>query len=191
MYKYKEKFQKSINYILIVLAIFVAIPLVYLFLLKLKWPIPYIQISTLHKWIVLNGETLLIFFLYKIYSKDGWKHSNNIYFIRDLLIANCLFAYPFIAFYTSRMQDVVPIIRSIRPYLLLSYKTLLGVTLLLIVYSISYVNRFRKWLATGLESQRIKEDEATAGRITRFLEKHPKLATARILGTIAVKMAGE
>jgi hypothetical protein len=191
MGKSKEKIQKLLNYILIALAVLVAIPLVYLLSLNLKLPIPYIQISTLHKWIVFNGELLLVLFLYKIYSKDGWKYSNNIYFIRDLFVANCLFAYPFITFYTSRMQDVVPAIRTLRPYLLLGYKTILIVTLLLTVYSISYVNRFRRWLVTGLESQRIKDDEAATGRITHYVEKHPKLATAPIIGTIAVKMSGE
>ena len=191
MGKSKENLQKSINYILIALAASVAIPLVYLFLLRMKWPVQYIQISTLHKWIVLYGELLLVLFLYKVYSKDGWKHSNNIYFIRDVFIANCLFAFPFIAFYTSRMQDMVPLIRTVRPYLLLGYKTFLVATISLIVYSVSYVNRFRKWLVTSLESQRIKDDEATAVRITRFAEKHPKLATIPILGTIAVKMSGE
>ena len=191
MEKYKEKIRKSITAILIGLVVLLALPLAYLSLLYLKLPVPYIQVSSLHEWIVLNGEILLTLLLYKIYTKDGWKASNTIYFFRDFFIANCIFAYPFIAFYTSRFQNVVPLLRTLRPYITLGYKVLLASTVVLIVYSVPHVNRFREWLRANLEMQRMQEEETQARRGARFLEKYPKLANTPLLGPIATKISEE
>ena len=202
----RNTFQRAITISIVGLAVFTVIPSLYLFLLELKWPVPYIKISTLHQWIALTGELLIALVVYKIHFREGWNGKKVFHYGRDFLIANCLFALPFIAYYSDETRADVPLIRALQEYFQPGYAVLLAVTALFValsqiqniqrIWRWSLANRglFRlqsikplhNWLVHQLEAQRIHDEEAGTLRVRRFVERHPGAARTPLLGKLVV-----
>jgi hypothetical protein len=186
--QFNKFLHKHILRLKIGLVILVFIPALYLFLLEIGVPVPYIQLSNLHETIVLFGELLILLILYQRYFIEGWSVINFEYFLRDFLIVNSLFLLPFIKFYTNRRQVVIPLLRKIRPYLIQGYYALLVGTAYVSFITQRFIKRVRKRLASEIDAQMEREDKIKARGEDFFTDKYPRLANIPYLGTIFVKI---
>lgn len=184
MERYKNCARIYLKGILWALAVLVAASSTYLFLLDRGYPVPYIEISTLHQIIIFGGEFFLLGYLYKIYSENRWKNASKWSFILIFLIVNCFLAQPFLTYYLDEARFDVPKIRMIRPYLMPSYLILLVLTGIFALLAHRDIKCFRTWLIKEIDQQRKMEDQNAIMRIAKFVERFPQLTGLPILARI-------
>jgi len=191
MKAFEKRIHQYGNQILVVLIALVTIPVLYLLLLRLEIPIKYIQLSNLHKIIFISGEILILYVLYRKHFWDGLKTTRIEYFLRDLLVTNCLFILPFFIFYTDRKQTVNEIIKIIRPYLLNGYYALLIVTAIVALSTLKSVKRLRDWLFDGIVKQHGRDIMLSKERTEQFVARFPRVSNIKIVGNIVTKVWSE
>jgi len=163
----------------------------YLFLMEREYPVPYLQISTLHQIIIVGGELLIIIFLYKIYLEKSAHQIKFQSLILLFLIINCFFALPFLGFYLDKTRLDVPIINRIQPYLLPGYYALLILTSAFVLISYQDVKQVRNWLISEFDKKRFQDKQNAAVNATQFRKQYPNIANIPILGNLAVKLFQE
>lgn len=188
MKSFKKRIHQYDNQILAGLIILVAIPVLYLLLLRLEIPVKYVQLSNLHKIIIINGELLILYVLYRIHFWDGWKTTRIENFLRDFLVVNCLFALPFFLFYTDRKQTVNEILKTIRPFLLNGYYAFLVVTGIVVLSTLKGVKWLRDWLSDGINEQRARDITLSKERTEQFVARYPRVSNVKIVGNIVTKV---
>lgn len=182
-------FHKHLFHLQVILFVILVLSTSYLILLRFKLPIPYVQLSNLHEIIILSGELLLLTGLYKKYIFKGWYPSQLKYLIRDFLVVNCLFALPFVLFYTDRLQTVMPLFKAIRPYLILGYYSLLAVTIISILSTQKHIQQVNNWLSDKLDLQHELDKEYEVRHREQFMNRYPKFSRLFIIGHLASKIS--
>lgn len=176
-----QTFHKYIYRIQGILIIILVLPTIYLLLLGLEIPIPYIMFSTLHKLILLSGELLFSVLLYKKYFLKNQHSRKFAFFMRDLLIINCVFLFPFIKYYTNPIRIEIPIINQARPYLVFGYFALLLATVL-VLYKLGNIKQERQWLNFKIDSQQFQDGESEKILASQFQEIMSGQSRIPILG---------
>jgi len=138
--------------------------------------LPYIQVSTLHKLIILGSELFLGLFLFSIYQKKTWGDVKKGTYLLVFLIANCFIAYPFLTFYLDKARLEVPLIRLIRPYLIPGYAALVASVGVIALLSYRDVGRFRAWLVGVVDGQEQRDLQAASEQEAHFRQRYPNLA---------------
>lgn len=166
----------------------VAVPSLYLLLLALDLPVPYIQLSDLHKLILISGEVFILLLLYLRHFSEGTRSAKFVYFGRDFLIVNCFFLLPFVIFYTNPYQSAIPFLNYLRPYILLAYYALLFFTIIFILSSLPSIRRLHNWLVAEIDKQRVIDDENSKCREEVFISQYPRISSIPILGWMEKKL---
>jgi hypothetical protein len=160
-----------------------AIPAFYWLLQTLGVPLPYVAFTRLHVLILLAGELLIAVFLFPRYAPGPWNARQVGRLGRDFLIANAVFLFPFIKFYTNPLRQEIPLIHQAWPYLLAAY---LGLLLVIagLLFTLGDLQRLSAWVTERIDAQRSRDAEAEATRQAEFAEKYPRLARLPLLGAI-------
>jgi hypothetical protein len=132
----------------------------------------------------LSAELFLCVALYRIYQKNAWGETHKIAYLLVFLIVNCFIAYPFLAFYLDSARQDVPLVSTIRPYLVPAYLALLGATCVCGLLSYRDIARFRAWLIGEFEEQKAHERLAESVSQADYPTKHPKLASLPLIGQL-------
>ena len=185
-----NKFQKYIRLIQVAFGILFVLPILYLWLLSTGAAIPYIQLSTLHELILINGELFFFVTLFRKYLMEGWGRRKLGFLLRDFLIINCIFLFPFLKFYTNPVRTEIPVIDKIRPYLIYGY---IGLVLLTVIflYALKDIKAIRTWINAKIEAQQIQDRVDDAAQDEQFQEKFHNLAKIPVIGIICQKIYRE
>jgi len=167
-----KRIQKFLNqYILYILGIFsilVALPVFYSLLYKTSISVPYIQLSNLHKVVLVNGELVILALLYKKYVIPEWKSAKPSFLARDFLFLNCILILPFFLFYTNPLLRTMPFFRENQPFIITAYFALVGISILLILSTSTRINQIHHWISNQIETKRFQDEKMEIDRSHNF-----------------------
>jgi hypothetical protein len=161
-----------------------AITALYWLLQTLGAPLPYVMVSRLHLLILLSGELLIAVLVIPRNLGRPWDARRVGRLARDFLVANAIFLFPFVKFYTNLQRDSVLLIHQARPYLLAGYLALLLAGTLLL-WALGDLGRASAWIIARLDAQKSADDRAFALRRAEFSKRSPGLARIPLLGSLS------